>query len=131
MKRTPSDADTVDLTGYRVLVGVCGGIAAYKVCEVVSSLAQRGAEVSKALKGKEVWSQRDDNEVRRDQGSTIDCTKIWPKVDENDIRTMILTCPLGDAPEGGGDTEGAFITVHALWPHLGQLILEGGERHVP
>ena len=29
MKRTPSDADTVDLTGYRVLVGVCGGIADY------------------------------------------------------------------------------------------------------
>ena len=49
MKRTPSDADTVDLTGYRVLVGVCGGIAAYKVCEVVSSLAQRGAEVTVAM----------------------------------------------------------------------------------
>ena len=49
MKRTPSDADTVDLTGYRVLVGVCGGIAAYKVCEVVSALAQRGAEVTVAM----------------------------------------------------------------------------------
>ena len=49
MKRTPSEADTVDLTGYRVLVGVCGGIAAYKVCEVVSSLVQRGAEVTVAM----------------------------------------------------------------------------------
>ncbi len=29
----------------RVLVGVCGGIAAYKLCEVVSSLAQAGADV--------------------------------------------------------------------------------------
>ncbi|MGQ9865382.1 MAG: bifunctional phosphopantothenoylcysteine decarboxylase/phosphopantothenate--cysteine ligase CoaBC [Pseudanabaenaceae cyanobacterium] len=28
-------------TPYRVVVGVCGGIAAYKVCEVVSALGQR------------------------------------------------------------------------------------------
>ena len=28
-----------------VLIGVCGGIAAYKVCEVISSLFQMGAEV--------------------------------------------------------------------------------------
>ena len=49
MKHNLSETDTVDLTGYRVLVGVCGGIAAYKVCEVVSSLAQRGAEVTVAM----------------------------------------------------------------------------------
>ncbi len=49
MKRTRSEADTADLTGYHVLVGVCGGIAAYKVCEVVSSLVQRGAEVTVAM----------------------------------------------------------------------------------
>lgn len=30
----------------RVLIGVCGGIAAYKVCTVVSRLAQAGAEVT-------------------------------------------------------------------------------------
>ncbi len=29
----------------RVLIGVCGGIAAYKVCEVVSTLAKAGVEV--------------------------------------------------------------------------------------
>ena len=29
----------------RVLVSVCGGIAAYKVCEVVSTLAKAGVEV--------------------------------------------------------------------------------------
>jgi len=29
----------------RVLLGVCGGIAAYKVCEVVSTLAKAGAEI--------------------------------------------------------------------------------------
>ncbi|MEK6676086.1 MAG: flavoprotein [Planctomycetota bacterium] len=38
-----------DLAGYEVLVGVCGGIAAYKVCEVVSRLVQRGAGVTVAM----------------------------------------------------------------------------------
>lgn len=38
-----------ELSGYRVLLAVCGGIAAYKVCHVVSALAQRGAEVSVAM----------------------------------------------------------------------------------
>lgn len=33
------------LQGRRVVVGVCGGIAAYKACEVVSRLRQAGAEV--------------------------------------------------------------------------------------
>jgi phosphopantothenoylcysteine decarboxylase/phosphopantothenate--cysteine ligase len=33
------------LQGKRVLIGVGGGIAAYKVCEVVSTLAKAGAEV--------------------------------------------------------------------------------------
>lgn len=35
--------------GRRVLVGVTGGIAAYKVCDVVSTLAQAGAEVRVVL----------------------------------------------------------------------------------
>lgn len=39
----------VDLAGYEVLVCVCGGIAAYKVCAAVSELAQRGAGVSVAM----------------------------------------------------------------------------------
>lgn len=34
-----------ELYGSRVLIGVGGGIAAYKVCEVVSTLAKSGAEV--------------------------------------------------------------------------------------
>jgi len=38
-----------DLSGYEVLVCVCGGIAAYKVCEVVSKLVQRGAGVTVAM----------------------------------------------------------------------------------
>jgi len=36
-------------SGRRVLVGVGGGIAAYKVCELVSTLAQAGAEVQVIL----------------------------------------------------------------------------------
>ena len=38
-----------DLAGYEVLACVCGGIAAYKVCEVVSKLIQRGAGVTVAM----------------------------------------------------------------------------------
>jgi len=38
-----------DLAGYEVLVVVCGGIAAYKVCSVVSQLVQRGAGVTAAM----------------------------------------------------------------------------------
>ena len=38
-----------DLVGYEILVGVCGGIAAYKVGQVVSELGQRGAGVTVAL----------------------------------------------------------------------------------
>ncbi|PZV06503.1 MAG: bifunctional phosphopantothenoylcysteine decarboxylase/phosphopantothenate--cysteine ligase CoaBC [Leptolyngbya sp.] len=37
------------MQGYRVLVGVGGGIAAYKVCEVVSALAKEGVEVRTVL----------------------------------------------------------------------------------
>ncbi len=38
-----------DLAGYEVLVGVCGGISAYKVADVVSKLVQRGAGVTVAM----------------------------------------------------------------------------------
>ncbi len=39
----------LDLAGYEVLVGVSGGIAVFKVCQVVSSLVQRGAGVTVAM----------------------------------------------------------------------------------
>ena len=49
-ERDASDGDDVtSLDGRRILIGVCGGIAAYKTCHVVSALAQRGAEVSVAM----------------------------------------------------------------------------------
>ncbi len=35
-----------DLAGYELLVGIGGGIAAYKVCQVVSRLVQRGCGVT-------------------------------------------------------------------------------------
>ncbi|MBI5763363.1 MAG: phosphopantothenoylcysteine decarboxylase [Planctomycetes bacterium] len=44
-----STREVPDLTGYEVLVAVCGGIAAYKVATLVSSLVQRGAGVSVAM----------------------------------------------------------------------------------
>lgn len=41
--------DSADLAGYETIVAVTGGIAAYKVCEVVSRLVQRGAGVTVAM----------------------------------------------------------------------------------
>jgi len=38
-----------DLKGYEVVVGIGGGIAAYKVCQVVSQLAQKGCGITCTL----------------------------------------------------------------------------------
>ncbi len=46
MKKQPDTKWSLDLAGREVLVAICGGIAAYKVCYVVSELVQRGAEVT-------------------------------------------------------------------------------------
>jgi phosphopantothenoylcysteine decarboxylase/phosphopantothenate--cysteine ligase len=43
--KSPSTAALPDLAGRTVLVGVCGGIAAYKCAGVVSKLRQAGADV--------------------------------------------------------------------------------------
>jgi len=45
----PAEPAGKDLDGCSVLIGVCGGIAAYKTCAVVSALAQRGAAVTVAM----------------------------------------------------------------------------------
>ena len=45
----PSTGGAGPLTGRRVLIGVTGGIAAYKTCTIVSTLVQRGAEVTCAM----------------------------------------------------------------------------------
>ena len=49
MTRPPDKQYPYAFTGRQVLVGVCGGIAAYKVCEVVSTLVQCGAGVTVAM----------------------------------------------------------------------------------
>ncbi|MFO0974666.1 MAG: flavoprotein [Phycisphaerae bacterium] len=45
----PPTPDPAALSGYHVLVAVCGGIAAYKCAAVVSALVQRGAAVRVAM----------------------------------------------------------------------------------
>ena len=42
-------ANLASLKGRRIAVGVCAGIASYKVCGAVSTLAQAGAEVTVAM----------------------------------------------------------------------------------
>jgi phosphopantothenoylcysteine decarboxylase/phosphopantothenate--cysteine ligase len=42
----PGPADTGDLDGKRVIIGITGGIAVYKTATVVSRLAQSGAQVT-------------------------------------------------------------------------------------
>ena len=48
-KNKTNEPVETDLEGYEALVCVTGGIAAYKVCEVVSRLAQRGVGVTVAM----------------------------------------------------------------------------------
>lgn len=45
----PDSSSPQRLGGYEVIVAVCGGIAAYKVCSVVSDLIQHGAGVRVAM----------------------------------------------------------------------------------
>ncbi|GAG41697.1 unnamed protein product [marine sediment metagenome] len=47
--KRPKSSDQIDLAGFELLVCVCGGVAAYKVCEVVSTLVQRGVGVTVAM----------------------------------------------------------------------------------
>lgn len=49
MPEASDGAEPADLDGYELVVGVCGGIAAYKVCDLVSKLVQRGAGVTVAM----------------------------------------------------------------------------------
>ncbi len=44
-----TDPVASDLVGYEIGLGVCGGISAYKACELVSRLVQRGAAVTVAM----------------------------------------------------------------------------------
>lgn len=46
MSLPPNDSNSPTLKGREIIVAVCGGIAAYKVAEVVSKLVQLGAGVT-------------------------------------------------------------------------------------
>jgi len=80
---------TRDLSGYEVLVCVCGGIAAYKVCEVVSKLVQRGAGVTVTMT----------RSARKFVGPTTFqaltgrrvLTSLWSAADPNDVQHIALT----------------------------------------
>jgi len=79
----------VDLAGYEVLVCVCGGIAAYKVCEVVSKLVQRGAGVTVAMT----------RSAKKFVGTTTFqaltgrrvLTSLWSAADPDDVQHIALT----------------------------------------
>ncbi len=45
----PDSADSAPLQGQRILLCVCGGIAAYKACELVRRLRDAGAQVRVAM----------------------------------------------------------------------------------
>ncbi|MHC4066269.1 MAG: flavoprotein [Planctomycetota bacterium] len=49
MKARSEAPESAELDGYEVVVAVCGGISAYKVCYLVSALVQRGAGVTVAM----------------------------------------------------------------------------------
>ncbi len=49
MDRIDPESLRASVEGRRIIVGICGGIAAYKVAAVVSGLAQAGAECTVAM----------------------------------------------------------------------------------
>ena len=49
MSESSQQHESIDWKGRRMLIAVCGGISAYKVCGLVSTLSQRGAEVRVAM----------------------------------------------------------------------------------
>lgn len=89
MHPKPDTTATTDLEGYEVLACVCGGIAAYKVCEVVSKLVQRGAGVTVAMT----------RSARKFVGSTTFqaltgrrvLTGLWSAADPDDVQHIALT----------------------------------------
>ena len=89
MAATSDNPPATDLAGYEVLVAVCGGIAAYKVCEVVSTLVQRGAGVTVAM----TRAARKFVGVatfRALTGRTV-LSSLWRDQDAADVRHITLT----------------------------------------
>ena len=92
---------------------------------------KRGPQVAEALQREEVGPERDHHVVRGDERSPIDGAEVRSQVDQHHVRIVQLGAALDHPREGGDDPKGALITVHALRPDLGQVVLELGKRHVP
>ncbi len=84
---TPPSSDA--LAGREVLVVVCGGIAAYKTCSVVSELAQRGAGVTVAMT--EAATQFVSPMTFQALSGRKVFTKLWSAHDSADIQHIHLT----------------------------------------
>lgn len=83
------DALRPSVAGRRIIVGVGGGIAAYKVCSVVSALAQAGADVTVAMT---------DGATRFVTPATFEAlsgravyTSIWERVEHHDPQHIALS----------------------------------------
>ena len=89
MMARPEPSGVADLAGYEVLVAVSGGIAAYKTCDLVSKLVQRGVGVTAAMT----------RSARRFVGVTTFqaltgrrvLTSIWTAHDPGDVQHIALT----------------------------------------
>ncbi len=89
MMTRPEPSAVADLAGYEVLVAVSGGIAAYKTCDLVSKLVQRGVGVTAAMT----------RSARRFVGVTTFqaltgrrvLTSIWTAHDPGDVQHIALT----------------------------------------
>jgi len=85
--QTPPSDDV--LAGREVLVVVCGGIAAYKTCSVVSELVQRGASVTVAMT--EAGAQFVTPLTFEALSGRRVCTQLWSPHDSADIQHIHLT----------------------------------------
>ena len=89
MTEASKNSDSAELTGCEIVVAVCGGIAAYKVCELVSRLVQRGAGVTVAMTpaarkfvGRTTFQALSGRRV---------LTSIWQANDAADVQHIALT----------------------------------------
>lgn len=89
MTEASKNSDSAEFTGCEIVVAVCGGIAAYKVCELVSRLVQRGAGVTVAMTpaarkfvGRTTFQALSGRRV---------LTSIWQANDAADVQHIALT----------------------------------------
>lgn len=86
---TTSDPPADDLRGREVIVAVGGGIAAYKVCDLVSKLAQRGAGVTVTMtKAAQEFVGPLTFQALSGRGVLAD---LWRGADPDDIQHIALT----------------------------------------